>query len=118
MSNGIASRDRSLLFSFGCSFKRVFPDEETALRSHLFTLRTVIDQYTYDKHKAPQSLQDLVTEGYLRAIPTDPITKSADSWRILTEEPRKSIDPTSPGILDVHSGSDGMSKAGTPYSEW
>src|SRR5215470_5843164 len=57
--------------------------KESVLKNNLFTLRTVIDEYTYDKQKAPQSLQDLVDQGYLRQIPADPITGSADSWKII-----------------------------------
>src|SRR6266853_258020 len=56
--------------------------KESVLKSNLFTLRTVIDEYTYDKQKAPQTLQDLVTSGYLRQIPADPMTGSNQNWKI------------------------------------
>src|SRR5437764_1286658 len=60
--------------------------KESVLRSNLFTIRTVIDEYTFDKQKAPQNLQDLVSEGYLRKIPEDPMTGSADSWKTIMED--------------------------------
>ena len=91
---------------------------ESVLRSNLYTLRTVIDNYTYDKQKAPQNLQDLVTEGYLRALPMDPITKSSQTWRTVMEDASQSVNQSEPGIFDVKSGSDKMSLDGTPYSDW
>jgi len=92
--------------------------KESVLKNNLFTLRTVIDEYTYDKQKAPQSLQDLVSAGYLRQIPVDPITTNADSWKIIQEDPSNTVDQSQPGIFDVRSGSDKTSLEGTPYSEW
>lgn len=92
--------------------------KESVLKNNLFTLRTVIDEYTYDKQKAPQSLQDLVTEGYLRQVPVDPMTRSADSWQIIMEDATNTVSQTEPGIYDVRSGSDKTSMEGTPYSEW
>ena len=91
--------------------------KESVLKNNLFTLRTVIDNYTYDKQKAPQSLQDLVSEGYLRDIPTDPMTGS-NQWRTVMEDAGQSVSQTEPGIYDIHSGSDKMSLDGTPYSDW
>jgi general secretion pathway protein G len=91
---------------------------ESVLKSNLYTLRTVIDNYTYDKQKAPQRLDDLVTEGYLRAIPMDPITKSNQGWRTVMEDASQSVNQSEPGIFDVKSGSDKMSLEGTPYSDW
>jgi len=91
--------------------------KETMLHSHLQTLRTVIDEYTFDKKKAPQMLQDLVTEGYLRAVPLDPITEN-DEWRTIQEDSLTAVDQTDPGIYDVRSLSDQISLEGTPYSEW
>ena len=91
---------------------------ESVLKNNLFTMRTVIDEYTYDKQKAPQSLQDLVSEGYLRQIPIDPMTGTADSWKIITEDALNAVNQTEPGIFDVRSGSDKTSLEGTPYSEW
>jgi general secretion pathway protein G len=81
-------------------------------------LRTVIDEYTYDKQKAPPALQDLVSEGYLREIPKDPITDSNNTWKIIMEDATQSVNQTEPGIFDVRSGSDKMSLDGTPYSDW
>jgi general secretion pathway protein G len=92
--------------------------KEAVLKNNLFTLRTVIDEYTYDKQKAPQSLNDLVTEQYLRTIPIDPMTGNSDSWQVVMEDALTSVNQTEPGIFDVRSGSDGKSLDGTPYAEW
>ncbi len=92
--------------------------KESVLRNNLFTMRTVIDEYTYDKQKAPQQLQDLVNDGYLRAIPVDPMTGSDQTWRITMEDSMNSVSQNEPGIFDVKSGSDQKSLEGTPYSEW
>jgi general secretion pathway protein G len=92
--------------------------KESVLKNNLFTLRTVIDNYTYDKQKAPQSLQDLVSEGYLREIPLDPMTGSNQTWRTIMEDAIQSVNQSEPGIFDVKSGSDKMSLDGTPYSDW
>jgi len=92
--------------------------KESVLKNNLFTMRSVIDEYTYDKQKAPQSLQDLVTEGYLRQIPIDPMTNSADTWKPIMEDAQSSVSQTEPGLFDVRSGSDKTSLEGTPYSDW
>jgi len=92
--------------------------KESVLKNNLFTLRTVIDEYTYDKQKAPQTLQDLVSDGYLRQIPVDPITGTADSWKLIMEDATNTVNQTEPGIFDVRSGSDKTSLEGSPYSEW
>lgn len=92
--------------------------KEAVLKNNLFTMRTVIDEYTYDKQKAPQTLQDLVTEGYLRGVPIDPITGTADTWKIIMEDAGSSVNQSEPGIFDVRSGSDKTSLEGTQYSEW
>jgi general secretion pathway protein G len=92
--------------------------KESVLKNNLFTMRTVIDEYTYDKQKAPQSLNDLVSDGYMRQIPVDPITGTADSWRIIMEDATNTVNQSEPGIFDVRSGSDKTSLEGTPYSEW
>jgi len=97
--------------------KSVIRARETVLRQNLFTLRTVIDEYTYDKAKAPQSLEDLVREGYLRQIPIDPITGQAD-WEVVMEDAVTSVNQTEPGIFDVRSRSTARSLEGTPYNEW
>jgi general secretion pathway protein G len=98
--------------------KSLLRTKETMLHSHLSTLRMVIDEYTFDKKKAPQTLDDLVSEGYLRAVPIDPITGSDQTWRKIIEDSLTAVDQTEPGIFDVRSGSDQTSLEGTPYSEW
>jgi general secretion pathway protein G len=98
--------------------KTIIRSKESVLKNNLFTLRTVIDNYTYDKQKAPQSLQDLVTEGYLREVPVDPMTGSNQTWRTIMEDATQSVDQSEPGIWDVKSGSDKTSLDGTPYSDW
>jgi general secretion pathway protein G len=97
--------------------KSVIRARETVLRQNLFTLRTVIDEYTYDKAKAPQSLEDLVREGYLRQVPADPVTGQND-WQTVMEDSVSSVNQTEPGIFDVKSRSDKKSLEGTPYNEW
>jgi general secretion pathway protein G len=92
--------------------------KESVLKNNLFTLRTVIDEYTYDKQKAPQTLDDLVSDGYLRQVPIDPITGSSDTWKLIMEDASNTVNQSMPGIFDVRSGSDGTSLEGTPYSEW
>jgi general secretion pathway protein G len=92
--------------------------KESVLKNNLFTLRTVIDEYTYDKQKAPLTLQDLVTDGYLRQVPMDPITGSNESWKLIMEDATNTVNQTQPGIYDVRSGADLISLEGTPYSEW
>jgi general secretion pathway protein G len=98
--------------------KSIIRAKETVLHSNLLTLRNMIDEYSYDKQKAPQSLQDMVTEGYLREIPRDPITGSSESWKIIQEDAGQAVSSSEPGIFDVRSGSDKMGSDGTPYSEW
>ncbi len=97
--------------------KSVVRAKESVLRQNLFTLRTVIDEFTYDKAKAPQSLTDLVNEGYLRQVPVDPMTAQAD-WSVVMEDAVSSVNQTEPGIFDVRSKSDRKSLEGTPYNEW
>lgn len=92
---------------------------EAVLRDDLFTLRSVIDQYTLDKQEAPQSLSDLVDAGYLRELPVDPFTGSSDTWEEEYEDTTLMLPTqTSPGIVDVHSGSNLTSISGEPYSSW
>jgi general secretion pathway protein G len=91
---------------------------EAVLKTDLQTMRAAIDSYTMDKQKAPQALDDLVQEGYLKAIPEDPMTRSTDTWVPDTSEAMYSIDETEPGITDVHSGSDEVGSNGEPYSTW
>ena len=91
---------------------------EAVLREDLQTMRMAIDSYTMDKQKAPQSLDDLVQEGYLKAIPEDPMTHAKDTWVTDTSDAMYSIDQTDPGINDVHSGSEESGSDGQPYSSW
>jgi general secretion pathway protein G len=92
--------------------------KEAVLRQDLYTLRLAIDQYTQDKLRGPQSLDDLVSAGYLRSIPNDPMTGTSETWQVTMEDTLLSIDQTDPGITDVHSGSSETSTDGTLYSEW
>jgi len=91
---------------------------EAVLKEDLYTLRNAIDQYTQDKAKAPQSLDDIVSAGYLRMLPKDPFTNSNTSWQPVQEDVMESVDQTAPGISDVHSGSNATSTEGTAYSSW
>ena len=92
--------------------------KEVVLKDNLRTLRKTIDQYTADKKKAPQSLQDLVDAGYFKQIPNDPITNSNSTWEPVTDTAVASPDQTESGITDVHSGSSANSSEGTPYNTW
>jgi general secretion pathway protein G len=100
-------------------FKRnVQAAKEAVLRSDLQVMRTAIGSYTVDKQKAPQSLQDLVSAGYLKAIPKDPVTGRTDSWNSSQSDTLDSVDQTDAGIDDVHSGSQDVGTDGTLYSTW
>jgi general secretion pathway protein G len=90
---------------------------EAVLRENLFTLRDVISQYTLDKQKAPQSLEDLVQGGYLKIIPKDPTTNEAN-WEVVQEDVLLAVDQQDPGITDVHSASNATASDGTAYSSW
>ena len=91
---------------------------EAVLKEDLHVMRSAIDSFTADKQKAPQSLEELVTEGYLRSIPVDPMTRAADSWQTATSDALHSLDQTDPGIDDVHSSSQEQGSDGQPYSAW
>jgi general secretion pathway protein G len=91
--------------------------KESVRANNLMTLRMVIDQYSYDKGKAPQALQDLVSEGYLQKLPVDPMTGSNQTWRTVMEDASQSVSQSEPGIFDVHSGSDKTSLDGQAYAE-
>ncbi len=91
---------------------------ESVLRQDLFTMRQVIDQYTLDKQKAPQALEDLVSAGYLKKIPNDPFTGRNDTWAVVQEDVTLDPSVTEPGISDVHSGSNNIGSDGTAYSSW
>ncbi len=91
---------------------------EAVLKEDLQTLRAAIDSYTADKEKAPQSLDDLVQDGYLREIPEDPMTHAKDTWTTETGDALHSLDQTDPGIDNVHSGSQDTGTDGQQYSAW
>ena len=91
---------------------------EAVLKEDLHVMRAAIDSYTMDKQKAPQSLDDLVTDGYLKVIPEDPMTHGKDTWVTDTSDAMYSLDETEPGIDDVHSGSEDTGSDGQPYSSW
>jgi len=97
--------------------KSILRAKESVLKNNLFTLRTQIDNYTYDKEKAPQNLQDLVSEGYLRQIPIDPMTGN-NQWQTVQEDASQAVNQAEPGIFDVKSTSSKTSLEGTPYSDW
>jgi general secretion pathway protein G len=90
---------------------------EAVLREDLYTMRNAIDQYTMDKNKAPQDLNDLVTAGYMSRIPQDPFTRATE-WQVAQDDTLLSPDQTAPGINDVHSTSNQNSTEGTAYSSW
>ena len=98
--------------------KSVIRAKESVLKNNLFTLRTVIDNYTYDKQKAPQALQDLVSEGYLKGLPVDPVTGSNQTWQTVMEDASQATSQDQPGIFDVRSGSDKTGLDGVPYAQW
>jgi general secretion pathway protein G len=91
---------------------------EAVLKEDLHVMRAAIDSYTMDKQKAPQSLDDLVTDGYLKVIPDDPMTHAKDTWVTNTSDSMYSLDETEPGIDDVHSGSEDTGSDGQSYSLW
>jgi general secretion pathway protein G len=92
--------------------------KESVLKEDLHVMRNAIDSYTMDKQKAPQSLQDLVENGYLKSIPIDPMTRTTDTWVPDQSDALHSIDQSDPGIDDVHSGDQENGSDGQPYSTW
>ena len=88
---------------------------EAVLKEDLHVLRAAIDSYTMDKQKAPQSLDDLVQDGYLKTIPEDPMTRAKDTWVTDSSDSMHSLDP---GIDDIHSGSEETGSDGQPYNTW
>jgi len=91
---------------------------EAVLKEDLHVMRAAIDSYTMDKQKAPQSLDDLVQDGYLKVIPEDPMTHARDTWVTNSSDSLRTLDQTDPGIDDVHSGSPETGADGQPYSTW
>ena len=92
--------------------------KEAVLKGQLFQIRDAIDQYYADKGAYPESLQALVTDGYLRAIPRDPFTQSSDTWQTVPADPQPGSLSTSTGIYDVKSGFDGTALDGSRFSDW
>ena len=92
--------------------------KEAVLRDDLFKLRDAIDQYYADKNQYPPDLNALVSDGYLRGIPKDPVTDSSSTWREVPAEPDANNPVAEPGVYDVKSGAEGTALDGTPYSEW
>ena len=107
----------SLLLATGC-FVEHGVRKEDVLKEDLYHMRTAIDQYTQDKNMAPQHLTELVSAGYLHAIPKDPFTNSASTWVEVREDKLQTIGHSQPGISDVHSGSAQVSSEGTRYDIW
>jgi len=96
----------------------VMSSKEAVLRTDLFRMRDAIDQYFADKGKYPSALDSLVSEGYLRKLPEDPITKSADTWTTVPAEPDPNNPSAEPGVYDVKSGAQGTGLDGSSYSDW
>ena len=92
--------------------------KESVLKEDLFRMRDAIDQYYADKGKYPATLDSLVSEKYLRSIPVDPFTNSADTWRPIQSEPDPTNLTAEPGVYDVRSGSDQKAIDGTNYADW
>ena len=92
--------------------------QEAVLKEDLFRLRDLIDQFYADKQKYPDTLEALVTEGYLRQVPKDPFTGSADTWQLIPAEPDPANPTAEPGISDVKSGSEKSALDGSKYADW
>ncbi|MDP9323997.1 MAG: type II secretion system GspH family protein [Acidobacteriota bacterium] len=92
--------------------------KEAVLHTDLFRMRDAIDQYYADKNKYPASLDVLVSDGYMRKIPEDPMTKSTDTWQTVPAEPDPSNPSAEPGIYDVKSGAPGTALDGRSYSDF
>jgi general secretion pathway protein G len=92
--------------------------KEATLKEDLFRMRDAIDQYYADKNKYPASLETLVEEKYMRAVPVDPFTQSADTWQTTMSEPEPGNPSAEPGVYDVKSGSDAAALDGSRYADW
>lgn len=92
--------------------------KEAVLREDLRVMRQAINTYTIDKQKAPQSLEDLVSGGYLKVLPKDPITGRTDTWQSTESATLSSVDQSESGIDDVHSGAQQTASDGSNYSNW
>jgi general secretion pathway protein G len=96
--------------------KTILTTREAVLREDLYKMRSLLDQYAADKQKLPQQLDDLVTGGYLRELPKDPMTGQADWAPTTGEDPNSGTGES--GVIDLHSASGDTSSEGTLYSEW
>ena len=92
--------------------------KEAVLHENLFRMRDSIDQFYADKGTYPPDLTSLVTERYMRQLPKDPFTESAETWQIVMSEPDPASPSATPGVYDVKSGAEGVSVDGTPYAEF
>jgi general secretion pathway protein G len=95
----------------------IIQSKESVLREDLYRFRDLIDQYYADKGRYPESLEVLVTDGYMRKLPLDPMTNQAN-WELVPAEPDPDNPEEQPGVYDVHSASEQLSMSGTPYNEW
>ena len=91
---------------------------EAVLKEDLFRMRDAIDQHYADKGKYPGSLEDLVSAGYLRKVPVDPMTQSTETWQTVPAEPDPANLTVEPGIYNVRSGAEGQALDGSKFSEW
>jgi general secretion pathway protein G len=96
----------------------VISTKEAVLKEDLFRLREAIDQFYADKNKYPASLEELVSEKYIRALPPDPFTNSKDTWQTVMSEPDPLNPSAQPGVYDVKSGYEGTALDGSKYSDW
>ena len=96
----------------------VMSAKEATLSTDLFRMRDAIDQYYADKSKYPSSLDSLVSDGYMRKVPEDPITKSADTWVTVPAEPDPNNPSAEPGVYDVNCGAQGTALDCSSYSDW
>ena len=103
------------LSTYALSVKRA---KEAVLREDLFRMRDAVDQYNADKGNYPPDLTSLVSDGYMRQIPKDPITESADTWQTVMSEPDPANPNATPGVYDIKSGAEGTAIDGTAYAEW
>ena len=94
-------------------FNSVEKSKEAVLKQDLFTMRDALDKYYGDTGKYPDALEDLVSKKYIRKLPVDPMTESAETWTIVPPE-----DTEKGGVFDIHSGAPGNARDGTPYSSW
>ncbi len=98
--------------------RSILRTKENRLREDLFSLRTVLDEYAFDRRRAARTIENLLQEHYLREMPIDPITGSRATWRIVMENRENAVDKLAPGILEFKSGSTKIGSNGKRYLEW